>query len=97
MPHADDASSCPAWRPSHDHELGIQPSDGDESRLAVITPQVRAGEMRTGKNLSGTAHVQAAVLQRQQPLLPVASNAHVIIVATIIGAVKPQQGWVAAG
>jgi hypothetical protein len=91
MPHADDASSCPAWRPSHDHEPRIQPADRDESHLAVITPQVWAAEMRTGKDLPGTAHVQAAILQRQQPLLSVAGNAHAIIVATTIRAVKPQQ------
>ena len=53
--------------------------------------------MRAGKDLAGATHVQPAILQRQQPLLSVAGNAHVIIVATTIGAVKPQQGWVAAG
>lgn len=97
MPHANDASSRPAWRPSHDHESGIQPSDGDESRLAVIMPQIRASEMRAGKNLAGTAHVQAAILQRQQPLPSVAGDAHEIIVATLIAAVKTQRGRVSAG
>jgi hypothetical protein len=97
MPHADDASGCPAGRPSHDHEPGIQPADRDESRLTVITPLVRPGEMWAGKDVPGTAHVQAAILQRQQPLLSVAGNAQWINVATIIEAVKLRQRWVAAG
>jgi hypothetical protein len=42
-------------------------------------------------------HVQAAILQRQKPLLSVAGNAHAIIVATTIAAVKTQQGRVSAG
>lgn len=92
MPHADDASSGPAWRPGHDHESGIQPPDGDESRLAVITPQIRASEMRAGKDFVGTTHVQAAILQRQQPLVSIAGDAHGIIVATLIAAVKTQRG-----
>jgi len=96
MPHADDASSCSAWRPSHDHKPRIQPSDCDESRLAIITPLVRASEMWAGKDLPGTAHVQPALLQRQQPLLAVAGNTHAIIVATTIRAVKPYRSWLAA-
>jgi hypothetical protein len=78
MPHADYSSSYSTGRPSHDDEPGIQPSDSDESLLAIVTPSVGASEMWTGKNLDGTAHIQAAILQRQQPLLSVAGDAHVL-------------------
>jgi len=97
MPHADDSSSCSAWRPSHDREPGIQPSDGYESRLAVIVPLVRAGEMRPGKDLTGATHVQAAILQRSQPLLSVAGDPYGVIVATKNAPVKPPHKRVAAG
>lgn len=97
MPHADNASSRPAWRPGHDHESGIQPSDGDKSRLAVITPQIRASKMRADKDFVGTTHVQAAILQRPQPLVSIAGDAHGIIVVTRIAAVKTQRGRVSAG
>jgi len=78
MPHADDALSFSAWCPSHDHEPGIQPSDGNESLLAVIAPPVQAREVRAGKDLAGATHVQPAILQRQQPLLSVAGDAHAL-------------------
>jgi len=76
MPHADYSSSYSAGRPSHGHEPGIQPSDSDESLLAIVAPSVGAGEMWTRKDLGGTAHIQTAILQRQQPLLSIAGDTH---------------------
>ena len=57
MPHADDASGCPTWRPRQDHKSGIEPPDGNESVFPKVTAQVRSSVVWPSKNLFCPKHV----------------------------------------
>jgi hypothetical protein len=82
VPHADDASCNAAWRPCENYKPRIEPTNGNESRLAVVFAVIRAGEMRSGKNLSSANQIQSALLQGPIALLGIAGDSHGLIVAT---------------
>lgn len=82
VPHADDASCNAARRPCENHKSRVEPTDGNESRLAVVFSVIRAGEMRPGKNLSGANQIQSALLQGPIALLGAAGDSHGLSVAT---------------
>ncbi len=62
MPHADDASGCAARSPDEYDEPRIQPADCNVARLAIIPPVIFPGQVRSGKDLLGPAHIETPLI-----------------------------------
>ena len=76
MSHADDASGRASRRPDKNDESGIEPANRNETRLAVVSSIVDACEVESDEDLTGTAHVESALLQRLGTFRSVAGDAH---------------------
>jgi hypothetical protein len=79
VPHADDPPGASAWCPHERDQTGIEPSNGDKSRLSVVKAIVDPGQMQAGEDLLGATHVQAPLLQGALPFRGIAGNAHVLM------------------
>jgi hypothetical protein len=63
-PHRNDAPRFSSRRPHQHHNVGAQPSDRNESWLAIITTIVAAGHVSIVKNLTRERKVESTLLQR---------------------------------
>jgi hypothetical protein len=97
MPHADNAPRLATWRPHKYHKPYVQPPDRDETRLAVIISVVFTGQVQSRKDLLGSQHIETADAQRPLALYRIASDAHRLIVATVISKVKRGESLQTAG
>ena len=95
IPHADDASCDAARRPCEDNKSGIKPPRRDGARLAVVSAIICASEVRPGKNLLRSTHVQAAFLQSPFSFCRITGDSHRLNVATEKHAVNKVE-WVGA-
>ena len=88
MPHADDAPCGTTRRPWENDKPRVQPTRGDEARLAVVLAIIQASEVRPSKHFIGAQHVEAALVQSPIALGWIACDSHAINVATINDFVK---------
>jgi len=76
MPHADNAPGRTSRSPDEHNQPRIKPSNRYESWLSIVEAVILAGEVNTGQDLLGPAHVETTRLQRVLPLRAVTGNAH---------------------
>jgi len=78
FPHADDAAGVAPGRPDHHDKPGIQPTRGDESRLAIVLPVVRTRQVPAEKDFGGTLEIEASLSQGSRPLGGIELGGHKI-------------------
>jgi hypothetical protein len=79
MPHVKDAPCNSAGSPGKHDKALIKPTDSNEARLTVVTARIRPREVRAGKDLLCTKHIEAAFEQRLLPFGPIARDAHALL------------------
>ena len=78
FPHADEAAGTASGRPDHHDKAGIQPTRGDEARLTIVLPVVRASQVSAEEHFGGTREIEASLSQSGRPLGGIELDGHKI-------------------